>query len=105
MALAAQQKKPAAPAVTYISLSPDDATQGGLIDDIDVEITDAATCEWDYNGQQEAGPALAIEFTDPNGATHAQYYSAGKAIDWSPTENGEGFQAVSGKQGSTTRPI
>lgn len=99
MALAAQQKKPAAPAVTYISLSPDDATQGGLIDDIDVEITDAATCEWDYNGQQEAGPALAIEFTDPNGATHAQYYSAGKAIDWSPTENGEGFQAVSGKTG------
>lgn len=87
------------PPPQFISLSPDDATQGGLIDDIDVEIIDAATCEWDYNGQQPAGPALAVQFQDPNGQTHDQYYSAGKAEDWSPSEDGRGFVAVSGKTG------
>ncbi len=99
MALAKQNVKSQPAAPTYVSLSPDDATQGGLIDDIDVEVIDAATCEWDYNGQQPAGPAVAIQFQDPNGATHDQYYSAGKAEDWAPTESGEGFVAVSGKTG------
>lgn len=98
MALGKQTTK-AVTTPTYISLSPDDATQGGLVDDIDVEISDAATCEWDYNGQQPAGPALAIEFTDKNGAQYQQYYSAGKPEDWTPTDDGCGFAAVSGKTG------
>jgi hypothetical protein len=98
MALQKQPSKtPAAP--SYISLSPDDATQGGLIDDIDVVIIDAATCEWDYNGQAAAGPALAVQFEDRNHVTHDQYYSAGRAEDWAPTPDGCGFQAVSGKTG------
>jgi len=69
----------------------------GLIDDIDVEITDAQTCEWDYNGTQPPGPALCLELTDVNGQQHVQYWSAGKADDWSPSEDGRGFIAVSGK--------
>jgi hypothetical protein len=98
MALAKQNAKSnTPPPPQYISLSPDDFTQGGLIDDIDVEIIDAASCEWDYNGQQAAGPALAVQFQDPNGQTHDQYYSAGKAEDWSPSEDGHGFISVSGK--------
>jgi len=82
-----------------VSFNPDTFTSGGLIDDIDAEITDALTCEWDYNGQQAAGPALAVEFTDNNGAGHIQYYSAGKAEDWKATEDGESFEPVSGKSG------
>lgn len=85
--------------VAFVSLNPDNAVQGGLIDDIDVEITDALAVMWDYNGQQAAGPALAVEFTDVNGAQHIQYYSCGKAEDWVAHESGEGFVPVSGKTG------
>jgi hypothetical protein len=70
-----------------------------LIDNIDVTITDALAVEWDYNGNAPMGPALAVEFTDANGAQHIQYYSAGKAEDWRPHESGEGFETVSGKTG------
>lgn len=94
-----QAAKPADDGVAFVSLNPDMATQGGLIDDIDVEITDALAVLWDYNGQQAAGPALAVEFTDVNGGQHIQYYSAGKSEDWMPHESGEGFVAVSGKTG------
>jgi len=99
MALAKQNVSKTPPAPQLISLSPDDATQGGLIDDIDCKIIDAQTCEWDYNGNAPAGPALAVQFEDRNGATHDQYYSAGKAEDWSHSEDGTGFIAVSGKTG------
>jgi hypothetical protein len=99
MALATSKATKTPPAPQLISLSPDDATQGGLIDDIDAKIIDAQTCEWDYNGQAAAGPALAVQFEDRNGATHDQYYSAGKAEDWSPDAEGTGFVAVSGKTG------
>jgi len=96
---------PAAPAqppqtaLGFVSLNPNTFTAGGLIDDIDVEITDALAVEWDYNGQAPLGPALAIEFTDVNGVAHIQYYSAGKLEDWRAHESGEGFMAQSGKTG------
>jgi hypothetical protein len=89
----------AAAGVAFVSLNPDTFGVGGLIDDIDVEITDALAVLWDYNGQQAAGPALAVEYTDVNGAAHIQYYSCGKAEDWMPHDSGEGFVAVSGKTG------
>jgi hypothetical protein len=85
--------------VAFVSLNPDNASQGGLIDDIDVEITDALAVLWDYNGQQAAGPAMAVEYTDVNGGQHIQYYSCGKSEDWMPHESGEGFVPVSGKTG------
>lgn len=86
-------------AVAFVSLSPDTFGAGGLIDDIDVEITDSLAVSWDYNGQQAPGPALAVEYTDVNGGQHIQYYSCGKAEDWQPHESGEGFVPVSGKTG------
>lgn len=103
MAIAAQQKKgPAAPpAPVRVSLNPDSATHGGLIDDIDVEITDVQTAMYDYGGQSDSGevPVLAVEFTDVNGKAEIQYYSLGKAEDWAPTEDGSGFVSISGKTG------
>lgn len=90
---------PSAAGVAFVSLNPDNAVQGGLIDDVDVEITDALAVLWDYNGQQAEGPALAVEYTDVNGAQHIQYYSCGKPEDWMPHASGEGFVPVSGKTG------
>jgi len=83
------------------SLNPSTFGQGGLIDDIDVTITDAAAVGWDYNGQQAMTPALAIEYTDPNGTQHTQYYSAGDWADWQPDGSNEYFVSVSGKTGFT----
>lgn len=103
MAIAqAAKKTPAAPpAPARISLNPGSATHGGLIDDVDVEITDAQTAMYDYGGQSDRGevPVLAVEFTDPNGKAEVQYYSCGKPEDWAPTEDGSGFVTLSGKTG------
>ncbi len=95
----AQIAQPTNSGVAFVSLNPDMATQGGLIDDINVEITDALAVMWDYNGNAPTGPAMAVEYTDVNGAQHIQYYSAGKAEDWLAHESGEGFVSVSGKTG------
>jgi hypothetical protein len=63
--------------------------QGGLIDDIDVEILDAAFAEWDYNGSI-AQPALAlgIQYATADGKTYDQYYSAGDLQYFVPSEDG-----------------
>jgi len=97
--IAAAPPAPAPAASGFMSFNPDTFTSGGLIDDMDVDITDVLCVDWDYNGNAPLGPALAIEFTDPNGATHTQYYSAGKAEDWKASEDGEHFEPVSGKTG------
>ena len=56
---------------------------------LDVEITDYLACTYDFNGNAPADtPAAAIEFTDPNGTAHVQYYSMGKSEDWQPAEDG-----------------
>jgi hypothetical protein len=90
---------PASAGGSYMSLDPDTFTAGGLIDDIDVEFTDVLACEYDYGGNAPLGPSLAIEMTDVNGQAHVQYYSAGKAEDWKPSDDGCGFVPVSGKTG------
>lgn len=102
MAIAQKAKAAAAPpAPARVSLNPESATHGGLIDDIDIEITDAQTALYDYGGASEQGdvPVLAVEFTDVNGKAEIQYYSVGKAEDWAPTEDGTGFFSTSGKTG------
>ena len=88
--------------VMFVSLRPSTFSVG-LLDDVDVTITDALACAWDFQGhrvdvgQGECGPALLVEYTDASGAEHHQFYSAGKIEDWQPHESGEGFVAVSGK--------
>lgn len=81
-----------------VSLNPEKFTQGGLIDDVDVTITDAGTLLYDYNGTVAvAVPALALELTQADGTTSIQYFGAGKSEDWEPAEDGEGFYALTGK--------
>jgi hypothetical protein len=87
-----------APPVQRVSFNPNTATSG-FLDDVDVEITDAQTCEFDYNGQQAAQPALCLELTDVNGGQHPQYWTCGQAADWAPTEDGASFTPLSGKTG------
>src|ERR1700730_12955956 len=91
---------PAPPKPQRISMNPETFTAGGLINDIDITITDAQTVVWDMNGAVSGDtPFLALEMTDTNGTAHIQYYSAGKPEDWQPEESGEGFISPSGKTG------
>jgi hypothetical protein len=81
-----------------VSMNPETFTAGGLINDIDVTITQAGTTVWDMNGAVDPStPFLAVEFTDDNGAAHQQYYSAGKPEDWEPDDEQAGFISKSGK--------
>lgn len=92
--------QPKSPSVERVSMNPDTFTAGGLINDIDITITDAQTTVWDMNGAVSPDtPFLAVEMTDANGTAHVQYYSAGKPEDWQPEESGEGFVSPSGKTG------
>jgi hypothetical protein len=99
MALAkATSTKSASPSL--VSMNPDVFTFG-LIDDVDIEITDAACATAaqaeNYNADDPDAPLFLVEMTDVNGAEHKQYYSLGKSEDWAPSAGGEGFIAVSGK--------
>jgi hypothetical protein len=91
---------PQPPKPTRVSMNPDSFTAGGLINDIDITISDAQTTTWDMNGVVSPDtPFLAVEMTDGNGTAHVQYYSAGKPEDWAPEDSGEGFVSPSGKTG------
>lgn len=91
---------PAPPKPQRMSMNPDTFTSGGLINDVDVFITDAGTVCWDMNGIVDpTTPFLAVEMTDDNGTAHTQYYSAGKPEDLQPEESHEGFVSPSGKSG------
>jgi len=83
-----------------VSMNPEVFTFG-LIDDVDVEITDAACATAaqaeNYNSDDTEAPLFLVEMTDVNGSAHNQYYSLGKSGDWAPSPSGEGFVAVSGK--------
>lgn len=75
------------------------AAQGGIIDDIDVLIADAAFVQWDYNGNIDHEVlALGIQFQDDNGKTYDQYYSAGELTYFVPSDDGAGVVPVADKQ-------
>ncbi len=92
------KSQPAAKAAG-ISLNPDTYGEGGLLDDADVDIKEAAFVLWDYQGQAPQGPALGINFVDADGKEHDQYYSAGKINFFVPSEDGESLIPVGDKQG------
>lgn len=98
MAIAKKTTPAGAAGPSRVSFNPDTATTG-MLDDVDLEITDAATVMFDYNGQQDAQPALCLELTDINGGRHEQYWTCGKAIDWAPTDDQGGFVPLTGKSG------
>lgn len=96
---------PAQPTAATVSLRPSDATHGGLVDDVNVVITDAGFFMSDYDGKAaEAVPALIVEFTtvpeveNMEAMTFEQIYSAGKAIYFIPNEDNSGLTPVGDKQ-------
>ena len=91
--------KTAAPAkVAGISLDPSTFTEGGLLDDADVSIADAAFLMWDYDGKvNPAAPALGITLKTDDGKDHDEYLSAGKAEYFVPNEDGSGLVPVGDK--------
>lgn len=85
------------PQKSYVPLN--QAAQGGLIDDLDCLIADAAFVQWDYNGNIDHEVlALGIQFQDDNGKTYDQYYSAGELTYFVPTDDGAGIVPVADKQ-------
>ena len=81
----------------YVPLN--QASQGSIIDDIDVLIADAAFVQWDYNGNIDHEVlALGIQFQDDNGKTYDQYYSAGELTYFVPSDDGAGVVPVADKQ-------
>jgi hypothetical protein len=84
---AARQAAPAG-----ISLAPSTfLAGGGLIDDVDVEVVDAQFVLFDYNGKVATPvPALGLSLKElgDEGKTHDQYFSAGDAQYFAPSDDG-----------------
>lgn len=81
----------AAPAVAGISLAPSTFVEGGgLVGDVDVEVTDAQFVMFDYNGTIAVPvPALGLSLKEINGEkTHDQYFSCGDAEQFAPSSDG-----------------
>lgn len=75
------------------------SSQGGIIDDIDVNIIDAAFCEYDYQGAIDHNIlALGIQLKDESGKTYDQYYSAGELTYFVPSDDGGMAVPVADKQ-------
>lgn len=74
--------------------------QGGLIDDRDVEIVDAAFVRWDYDGQADQEvTALKLDLmTLDDEEVVSQYWSVGGDDDFMPTEGGRHLEAVADRQ-------
>jgi hypothetical protein len=73
------------------SLLPEEWVSGGLLNDVDVDITDMSFVDdWTYNGQVETPPlALRVTMTDEAGAETIQYLSAGDLTRFVPSEDGK----------------
>jgi len=88
---------PSAPQQQGILLT--QAASASLINDIDVTITNALFCAWDYNGNIDHEIlALGVTFEDENGVTHDQYYSAGELTYFVPSTDGTMLVPVADKQ-------
>lgn len=73
------------------SLLPEDWVSGGLLNDVDVDITDCTFVDdWTYNGKIET-PVLALRVTllDENGTETIQHLSAGDLTRFIPSPDGK----------------
>ena len=90
------------------SLRPSDFTTGGLIDDVDVTVSEARFVMWDYAGQvRDPVPALAVSMEvggegTPLTETYTQYYSAGDARNLMPSSDGKALDVIGGSGGLKT---
>ncbi len=71
------------------SLNPNDAVQGGMLDDVDVIIESARFALWDYNGKSKTVPALRVQYKDGEDKLHEQYYSCGDIERFVPSDDGK----------------
>jgi hypothetical protein len=87
-----------------VSLRPCDAVEGGgLLDDEDIRITEARFTMFDYGGKSNAVPALQITMDRMDGTNPIQqYYSMGKATDWTPADDGKSLLPI-GKSAQLVR--
>lgn len=82
------------------SLRPSDAVEGGgLLDNVDVRWKEVLFEMWDYNGTQAASPALKVVMEVEDGAEVTQYFSCGKAEDWTPSKDGRKLVPIGGARG------
>ena len=84
-----------------MSMATEDHVEGGgLLDDVDVKWTACEFVMWDYNGKvAQAVPALKVEMELSDGEDAEQYFSAGKADDWEPSEDGKELDATGSASG------
>jgi len=77
-------------------LRPDDYSEGGgLLDNEDVVWNEVRFETWDYGGRGPSTPALKVGMTVvDSGDEVEQYYSAGKAQDWEPSDDGTELVAI-----------
>jgi hypothetical protein len=83
-----------------LSMNPATFVQGGLMNDVDVEVTAARWMMFDYGGTSAEVPAL--EFTLKNlddESEETQNWSAGAAKDFEPSDDGEYLTAVGAATG------
>lgn len=82
------------------SLKPSDAVEGGgLLDNVDVMWKEVLFEMWDYNGTQAASPALKVAMELDDGGEAVQYFSCGKAEDWTPSKDGKKLVPIGGARG------
>ena len=78
-----------------LSLNPDDAVQGGLLDDADV-IIESARCDFFTYPNGATAVGGIITFKDAEDKVHEQFYSAGGQNKIVPNEEKTGLVAVEG---------
>jgi hypothetical protein len=79
----------------YASLAPSTFVQGGLLNNVDVEVTGAVFCRFDYQGHADEIPALRLDCKPLDGGNVAeQFLSAGNLKDWLPSADGERLVAA-----------
>jgi len=77
-----------------VSLKPSEATQGGLLDDVNVTWKKCRFAMFDYNGTLPPVPAIKVEMETEEGEEAEQYWSIGNAKDWKPSKDGKTLQPV-----------
>ena len=82
-----------------VSFNPNDAVQGGLLNDVNVVVLTSRVEMFDYGGtQQDAVPALHWQLKDvETEEVYDQYWSVGAAKDWVPSEDGKELLPVGGQ--------
>jgi hypothetical protein len=86
-----------------VSLKPSDQQQGGILDDMDVDLKSLTFVEYDYNGKADKPTlALLVVMGDSEGTDHDQYFSAGDLSRFQPSPDGKYAVAVAGAKGLST---